>query len=81
MVDEFSMVDVPLLYSLMRAISPAAAVIIVGDVDQLPAVGPGSVLKDIIRSATVPVVRLTEVFRQAEESMIVMNAHQIKNIS
>ncbi|MBP2628687.1 MAG: helicase, RecD/TraA family [Firmicutes bacterium] len=76
-IDEVSMMDISLMNSLLEAIPDGCRVILVGDVDQLPAVGPGSVLKDIIRSATVPVVRLTEVFRQAGESMIVMNAHQI----
>ncbi len=76
-IDEVSMMDISLMNYFLQAIPDGCRVILVGDVDQLPAVGPGSVLKDIIRSATVPVVRLTEVFRQAEESMIVMNAHQI----
>lgn len=76
-IDEVSMMDISLMNSLLQAIPDGCRVILVGDVDQLPAVGPGSVLKDIIRSSTVPVVRLTEVFRQAGESMIVMNAHQI----
>jgi len=76
-IDEVSMMDIALMNSLLQAIPDGCRVILVGDVDQLPAVGPGSVLKDIIRSDTVPVVRLTEVFRQAGESMIVMNAHQI----
>jgi len=76
-IDEVSMMDIALMNSFLQAIPDGCRVILVGDVDQLPAVGPGSVLKDIIRSATVPVVRLTEVFRQAGESMIVMNAHQI----
>ena len=76
-IDEVSMMDISLMNSFLQAIPDGCRVILVGDVDQLPAVGPGSVLKDIIRSDTVPVVRLTEVFRQAGESMIVMNAHQI----
>jgi exodeoxyribonuclease V alpha subunit len=76
-IDEVSMMDIALMNSFLQAIPDGCRVILVGDVDQLPAVGPGSVLKDIIRSATVPVVRLTEVFRQAGESMIVMNAHRI----
>ncbi|MBC8015451.1 MAG: ATP-dependent RecD-like DNA helicase, partial [Sporomusaceae bacterium] len=76
-IDEVSMMDISLMNSFLLAIPDGCRVILVGDVDQLPAVGPGSVLKDIIRSATVPVVRLTEVFRQAGESMIVINAHQI----
>jgi exodeoxyribonuclease V alpha subunit len=76
-IDEVSMMDISLMNHFLQAIPDGCRVILVGDVDQLPAVGPGSVLKDIIRSTTVPVVRLTEVFRQAGESMIVMNAHQI----
>jgi len=76
-VDEMSMVDVPLMHALMRAVPPRAAVLLVGDVDQLPSVGPGRVLGDIIDSGAVPVVRLTEVFRQASESRIIVNAHRI----
>ena len=76
-VDEVSMVDVPLLHSLLKAVPPRAALILVGDVDQLPSVGPGQVLADIIASAAVPVVRLTEVFRQAAQSRIITNAHRI----
>jgi exodeoxyribonuclease V alpha subunit len=76
-VDETSMVDVPLMHALLRAVPPAAAVALVGDVDQLPSVGPGQVLADIIASGAVPVVRLTEVFRQASESRIIVNAHRI----
>ncbi|MDR3560111.1 MAG: ATP-dependent RecD-like DNA helicase [Negativicutes bacterium] len=76
-IDEASMLDIVLMHYLLRAVPEGCRVVLVGDVDQLPAVGPGSVLKDIIRSATVPVIRLTEVFRQAGESMIVANAHRI----
>lgn len=76
-VDEASMMDITLMYYLLRAVPDGCRVILVGDVDQLPAVGPGAVLKDIIRSATIPVIRLTEVFRQAGESIIVENAHRI----
>jgi len=76
-VDETSMVDVPLMSSLMRAVPPRAAVALVGDFDQLPSVGPGQVLADVIASGALPVVRLTEVFRQAAESHIVTNAHRI----
>ena len=76
-VDEVSMVDVPLLHSLLKAVPPRAALILVGDVDQLPSVGPGQVLADIISSGAVPVVRLTEVFRQAAQSRIITNAHRI----
>lgn len=76
-IDEASMMDIMLMHYLLRAVPEGCRVILVGDVDQLPAVGPGAVLKDIIRSATVPVIRLTEVFRQAGESLIVVNAHRI----
>jgi exodeoxyribonuclease V alpha subunit len=75
--DETSMVDVPLMHALMRAVPDHAALILVGDVDQLPSVGPGQVLADIIGSVAVPVVRLTEIFRQAAESRIIANAHRI----
>lgn len=76
-IDEASMVDIMLMNSLMKAIGSGTRVIIVGDVDQLPSVGPGNVLKDIIESNCVKVVRLTDIFRQAQESMIVVNAHKI----
>jgi exodeoxyribonuclease V alpha subunit len=76
-VDETSMVDVPLMRALLRALPTRAALLLVGDVDQLPSVGPGQVLADIIASGSVPVVRLTEVFRQAAESQIIVNAHRI----
>jgi exodeoxyribonuclease V alpha subunit len=76
-VDEVSMVDVPLMHALLKAVSRRSALILVGDVDQLPSVGPGQVLADIIASDAVPVVRLTEVFRQAAQSRIVTNAHRI----
>ena len=76
-VDETSMVDVPLMRALLRALPDEAALLLVGDVDQLPSVGPGQVLADIIASGAVPVVRLTEVFRQAAESRIITNAHRI----
>ena len=76
-VDETSMVDVPLMRALLRALPDEAALLLVGDVDQLPSVGPGQVLADIISSGAVPVVRLTEVFRQAAESRIIINAHRI----
>ena len=76
-VDETSMVDVPLMRALLRALPEGAALLLVGDVDQLPSVGPGQVLADIIASGAVPVVRLTEVFRQAAGSRIVTNAHLI----
>jgi len=76
-VDETSMVDVPLMRALLRALPDNTALLLVGDVDQLPSVGPGQVLADIIASGAVPVVRLTEVFRQAAESQIIVNAHRI----
>ena len=76
-VDETSMVDVPLMRSLLAAVPDGAALLVVGDVDQLPSVGPGQVLADIIASGTVPIVRLTEVFRQAARSRIVTTAHGI----
>jgi exodeoxyribonuclease V alpha subunit len=76
-LDEVSMVDVPLMAATLRAVPDGAAVIFVGDVDQLPSVGPGQVLADIIASGAVPIVRLTEVFRQAAQSQIVVNAHRI----
>ena len=74
---EASMVDVLLMRALLRALPDQAALLVVGDVDQLPSVGPGQVLADIIGSAAVPVVRLTEVFRQATESRVIINAHRI----
>jgi exodeoxyribonuclease V alpha subunit len=76
-VDEASMVDVPLMRALLRAVPDQAALLIVGDVDQLPSVGPGQVLADIIDSGAVAVVRLTEVFRQAAGSRVIVNAHRI----
>ena len=76
-VDETSMVDVLLMRSLLRAMPPTAALLLVGDVDQLPSVGPGQVLADVIASGAVSVVRLTEVFRQAAQSRIVAAAHRI----
>src|SRR6185436_7195941 len=78
-VDETSMVDVPLMNALTRAIPPRAGLLLVGDVDQLPSVGPGQVLADVSASERVPVARLTEVFRQAAESRIVVNAHRINH--
>lgn len=76
-IDESSMVDIMLMYSLLRAVANGTRLILVGDVDQLPSVGAGNVLKDIIGSGCINVVRLTEIFRQAQESAIVMNAHRI----
>ncbi len=78
-VDESSMVDVLLMRSLLRALPDRAALLVVGDVDQLPSVGPGQVLADVIGSDAVPVVRLTEVFRQAARSRVVVNAHRINH--
>ena len=78
-VDETSMVDVPLMASLVKALPNRAALMVVGDVDQLPSVGPGQVLADIIASGAVPVARLTEIFRQAAESQIVTNAHKVNS--
>jgi exodeoxyribonuclease V alpha subunit len=76
-VDEVSMVDVVLMNQLLRAVPDRAAVLLVGDVDQLPSVGPGNVLADLIASGGVPTVRLTEIFRQAATSQIIVNAHRI----
>ncbi len=76
-VDECSMMDVPLAYHFLRAVRPTTSIVFVGDVDQLPSVGPGNFLGDMIESGVIPVVRLTEVFRQAQRSRIVTNAHRI----
>jgi exodeoxyribonuclease V alpha subunit len=76
-IDETSMVEVPLMAQLLRAVPDPAAVIIVGDADQLPSVGPGQVLADIIASEVMPVTRLTEIFRQAAKSRIITNAHRV----
>lgn len=76
-VDEASMIDITLLYHLLKAVPPGACLILVGDVNQLPSVGPGTVLADILDSGVVPVVRLTEIFRQAQSSWIVRAAHSI----
>ena len=78
-VDEVSMVDVSLMRGLLRAILPGTRVILVGDADQLPSVGAGNVLKDILQSDVVPSVRLTDIFRQESDSMIVSNAHRINH--
>src|SRR3954470_4223652 len=78
-IDETSMVDVPLMNALLKAVPQDAGLLLVGDVDQLPSVGPGQVLADIIGSRRLPVARLTEVFRQAAESRIVVNAHRINH--
>lgn len=76
-VDEASMIDTLLMYYLLKAIPPSATLILVGDVHQLPSVGPGNVLKDIIASGAFKVVELNEIFRQAKESLIIVNAHRI----
>jgi exodeoxyribonuclease V alpha subunit len=76
-VDEASMLDVVLANNLLKAVSPEAQLIIVGDVDQLPSVGPGTVLRDLIASNVIPVARLTKIFRQAAESLIIQNAHRV----
>lgn len=78
-LDEASMVDVPLMASLIRALPLRSGLFLVGDVDQLPSVGPGQILADIISSEAVPVARLTEVFRQAAQSRIVVNAHRVNH--
>lgn len=76
-IDEVSMVDILLMNSLLKAVEPGTRLILVGDVDQLPSVGPGSVLYDIIESQSIETIRLNKIFRQAEESFIVVNAHKI----
>lgn len=76
-VDECSMIDIMLMYNLLKAIPDSMTVILVGDVDQLPSVGAGNVLRDIIDSDCFPVVRLTRIFRQAQTSRIIMNAHRV----
>ena len=76
-VDETSMVDLVLMNRLMQAIPPSTTLILIGDVDQLPSVGAGNVLRELIDSQRIPVIELTEIFRQAQESMIVTNAHRI----
>ena len=78
-VDEMSMVDVFLMRSLLRALRSGTRLILVGDADQLPSVGAGNVLGDILKSEVVPTVRLTDIFRQAQESLIVLNAHRINH--
>jgi exodeoxyribonuclease V alpha subunit len=76
-VDEASMIDIVLMNSLLRAVPLVATLVLVGDADQLPSVGPGTVLKDILDSGRLPSVRLTEVFRQAQQSRIIRNAHEV----
>ncbi len=78
-VDEVSMVDLHLAFSLVRALPEGAQLVLVGDADQLPSVGAGNVLRDLIASGAVPVVRLTEIFRQAAESTIITNAHKVNH--
>jgi exodeoxyribonuclease V alpha subunit len=78
-IDEMSMVDILLVHNLLKAIIPGTRLVLVGDVDQLPSVGPGNVLRDMITSSMIPVVQLTEIFRQAQESMIILNAHRINH--
>lgn len=76
-IDEMSMVDVQLFLALLKAVAPGTRLVLVGDVNQLPSVGPGQVLRDLIRSACFPMVELKKIFRQAEESDIIVNAHRI----
>ncbi len=76
-VDESSMLDVPLAHHLLKAVPLSASVVFVGDVDQLPSVGPGNFLRDLIESGVAPVARLTEIFRQAKDSFIITNAHRV----
>jgi exodeoxyribonuclease V alpha subunit len=78
-IDETSMVDTVLMHHLLKAVPDQATLIFVGDVDQLPSVGPGNVLRDIIDSGIIPTVKLTDIFRQARESLIVINAHRVNN--
>ena len=76
-LDECSMIDIMLMYNLLKALPEQMSLILIGDTDQLPSVGAGNVLRDIIASQRVPVVRLTQIFRQAQGSRIIMNAHRI----
>ena len=78
-IDEMSMVDIQLFQSLLKAVAPGTRLVLVGDVNQLPSVGPGQVLRDLIDSCAFPMVTLQKIFRQAEESDIVVNAHRINN--
>lgn len=78
-LDEVSMIDINLMASFLKAVKPGARLILSGDSDQLPSVGPGNVLSDIISSDAIPVIRLNKIFRQAEESMIIVNAHKINH--
>ena len=76
-LDEASMIDTVLAYNTLKALPPRCQLVVVGDVDQLPSVGPGSVLKNIIESGVADVVRLRHIFRQAQESLIIANAHRV----
>ena len=78
-VDEMSMVDIVLMNYLCKALQEKTRLILIGDSDQLPSVGPGSVLKDLIDSGAIPTKMLTEIYRQAAESQIIMNAHKINS--
>ncbi|MFP3121176.1 ATP-dependent RecD-like DNA helicase [Rickettsia sp. R2] len=78
-IDEASMVDISLFHALLKALPHTSALLIVGDVDQLPSIGSGQVLKDIINSRVIPTVKLTEIFRQAATSNIIINAHRVNN--
>jgi len=76
-LDEVSMIDINLMYSFLKAVKPGTRLIMSGDADQLPSVGPGNVLNDLIKSGAIPVIKLDKIFRQAEKSLIVVNAHNI----
>lgn len=78
-IDEFSMVDVFLFHTILKSMRKGTAILLVGDADQLPSVGAGSVLNDMIRSETIPLVKLNQVFRQAQGSKIIVNAHRVNN--
>ncbi len=78
-IEETSMVDTSLMHHLLKAVPVTTTLILVGDVDQLPSVGPGNVLKDIIESGVIPTVKLNEIFRQSRESLIIINAHKVNN--
>ena len=78
-IDEMSMVDISLIHSLLKAVNVGTRLILVGDVNQLPSVGPGNVLRDMIASEAFPVVKLTKIFRQAAQSDIIVNAHKIND--
>ncbi|MGE4413093.1 MAG: ATP-dependent RecD-like DNA helicase, partial [Candidatus Caldatribacteriota bacterium] len=76
-LDEVSMIDILLMHSLLKAVTENTFLILIGDIDQLPSVGPGNLLKDLIDSEVIPVIRLTHIFRQKEKSLIVLNAHRV----